>query len=110
MPVIRIDYEKSVNEDQIRALAEAMYPIAAEASGRALEEQSVYAQPNYMTVGAAPVEVYVEAGPLAIPGGDKEKMLAVVEKGIREFKEKQGFSTPITISIVEMNWKVKVGV
>ncbi|KND51230.1 MAG: hypothetical protein ABA06_02880 [Parcubacteria bacterium C7867-001] len=110
MPVVRIEYEKSVSEEEIRALAEHMCPVAAEASERPLEEQSVYARPNYISVGAALIELYVDSGPLAIPGGDKEKMLAVFEKGIKEFREKTGFSTPITVSIIEMNWKVKVGI
>jgi hypothetical protein len=110
MPVVRIDYEKSVDENEIHKLAEAMYHIAAEASERPLEEQSVYARPNYYTVGAAPIEVYVDAGPLAIPGGDKDKMATVVERGIKSFKEQNSFTTPITISIIEMNWKVRVGI
>lgn len=110
MPVVRIDYEKSVSEEEIRQLAEAMYSVAAEASGRPLEEQSVYARPNYISVGAALIELYVDSGPLAIPDGDKEKMAAVFKKGIEVFRQKTGFSTPITVSIIEMNWKVVVGI
>lgn len=109
MPVVRIDYEKTVNEEEIRALAEAMYHIAAEASERPLEEQSVYARPNYITVGATPIEIYVDSGPLAIPEGNKEKMLALVSERVTEFKKSKGYVTSTTVSIVEMNWKVRVG-
>lgn len=110
MPVVRIDFEKSVPEDEIRILADAMYSIAAKASERPLEEQSVYARPNYISVGAAPIEIYVDAGPLAIPDGDKEKMLAIVEEEVRDIKKQHNLTTPITVSIVEMNWKVKPGI
>mgnify|MGYP003420998196 FL=1 len=110
MPVVRIDYEKSVSEEEIKKLAEAMYEIAAEASGRPLHEQSVYARPNYFTIGAAPIEVYIDSGPLAIPDGDKEKMLAFITERIKEFKTKNSFVTPVTASVIEMNWKVQVGI
>lgn len=110
MPVVRIDYEKSVSEEEVRKLAEAMYEIAAEVSGRPLEEQSVYARPNYISIGATPIEIYVDAGPLAIPNGDKEVMLANTVAAVRKFRTEQGLTTPTTVSIVEMNWKVQVGV
>ena len=109
MPVVRIDYEQSVPEEEIRALAEAMYQIAADVSERPLEEQSVYARPNFITVGATPIEIYIDSGPLAIPGGDKEKMLAAAVEKVKAFREERGFTTPATVSVVEMNWKVQPG-
>lgn len=109
MPVVRIDYEKSVSEEEIRALAEAMYQIAADVSERPLEEQSVYARPNYITVGATPIEIYIDSGPLAIPNGDKEEMLRKSVEAVQKFRKEKGYTTPATISIVEMNWKVQPG-
>lgn len=110
MPVIRIEYEPDVNEDEIKLIAEAMPEIAVEASGRPLEEQSVYVRVNAYTINAAPIELYVEAGPLAIPEGDKEKMLDTVSNRLAELKAEKRIRTPITVSIVEMNWKVRVGI
>lgn len=110
MPVVRIDYEKNVNEEEIRQLASAMYQIAAEVSERPLEEQSVYARPNFISVGATPIEIYIDAGPLAIPNGDKEAMLKNAVARVRELRKEKGYSTPTTVSVVEMNWKVETGV
>lgn len=109
MPVVRIDYEQNVDETEVRALAEAMYQIAADVSARPLEEQSVYARPNHITVGATPIEIYIDSGPLAIPGGDKEKMLAKAVAAVKKFREGKGYTTPTTVSVVEMNWKVQPG-
>jgi hypothetical protein len=109
MPVVRIDYEKNVDENEIRELAGAMYKIAAEVSERPLEEQSVYARPNHITVGATPIEIYVDSGPLAIPGGDKEKMLEKCVELVQAFRKEKGYTTPTTVSIVEIDWKVQTG-
>ena len=56
------------------------------------------------------MEVYVNAGSGAIPNGDKQKMLDDITNEVKKFKTEKGIDIPINISIVEMAWKVGVGV
>ncbi len=56
------------------------------------------------------MEIYINAGLGAIPEGDKQKMLETIITEIKKFKAEKGIEIPINISIVEMAWKVGVGV
>lgn len=56
------------------------------------------------------MEIYVNAGSGAIPNGDKQKMLDMITEAIKKFKSEKGITIPVNVSIVEMAWKVGVGV
>lgn len=110
MPVVRIDYEKTVSEEEIKSLAEALRPIVADAGNLPVEDVCVFAQPNYLTIGAAPIEIYVQAGPGAIPDGDKEKMVKKIATEMRLVKEDKKLTTLLNISVVQMDWKFELEV
>jgi len=110
-PVVKIDYDsQKFDEEFIRALSEELHKIVAQASGLPLEDVSVFANSNQITINAAPMEIYVNAGSGAIPNGDKQTMLDTITKEVKKFKQEKGMSIPVNISIVEMAWKVGVGV
>lgn len=110
MPVVRIDYEKSVSAEEIQALAAGLQPAIAEASALPLEDICVYANQNGFSINAAPIEVYIHAGPGAIPDGNKEVMLARIVEEVKKLKQEKGLSTPINLSVVQMDWRFELGV
>lgn len=110
-PVVKIDYDSGkFSEDFIKALATELHTVVSEASGLPLDDVSVFASQNQITVNAAPMEIYVNAGSGAIPNHDKEKMLGIISEAVKAFKKAKDISIPVNISIVEMTWKVGVGV
>ncbi len=110
-PVVKIDYDSSkFSKDVIRSLSAELHQVVSNASQLPLEDVSVFANENQITVNAAPMEIYINAGSAAIPGQDKEKMLATISAAIKEFKNNKDIEIPVNISIVEMIWKVGVGV
>lgn len=111
MPVVKIDYSSEKFDTQVvQALASELCPVIAEASGLPLEDVSVFASANQITVNAAPMEIYVQVGSAFIPDGDKSKMLQTISDAVKKFKELKNINIPINISIVEMLWKVGVGI
>ncbi len=110
-PVVKIDYDSGkFSKDVIRALATELHQVVSNASQLPPEDVSVFAIENQITVNAAPMEIYINAGSGAIPGQDKEKMLTTISAAVKEFKKSKGIEIPVNISIVEMLWKVGVGV
>ena len=110
-PVVKIDYDsKKFTDDTIRVLCEELHQAVSRASNLPLTDVSIFANPYQITVNAAPMEVYVNAGSGAIPNGDKQKMLDDITNQEKKFKTEKGIDIPINISIVEMAWKVGVGV
>src|SRR3990167_7853867 len=108
-PVVKIDYDADkFSENFIRALANELHGVVSRASGLSLEDVSVFANVNQITVNAAPMEIYVNAGSGAIPNQDKEKMLGIISEAVKVFKKTKDISIPVNISIVEMTWKVGV--
>ena len=87
-----------------------MHQVVSRASNLPLTDVSVFANSNQITINAAPMEIYINAGLGAIPEGDKQKMLETIITEIKKFKAEKGIEIPINISIVEMAWKVGVGV
>ena len=109
-PVVKIDYDSDkFSKDVIRALATDLHQVVSNASQLPLEDVSVFANENQITVNAAPMEIYINAGSSAIPGQDKEKMLSTISAAVQVFKRDKGIDIPINISVVEMIWKVGVG-
>ena len=110
-PVVKIDYDsEKFSSEVIRALAEELHRVVSEASGLPLTDVSVFANTNQITINAAPMEIYINAGSGAIPGGDKQKMLDTITASVKKFKEEKGVEIPVNISVIEMSWKVGVGV
>ncbi len=111
MPVVKIDYDSGkFSKDFIEALANELIGVVAVASGLPEDEVSIFANENQITVNAAPMEIYVNAGSGAIPNQDKEAMLGKISDAVKNFKKEKGIDIPVNISIVEMTWKVGVGV
>ena len=110
-PVVKIDYESTkFSEEFVRALGEELHTVVSKASNLPLSDVSVFANSNQITVNAAPMEIYINAGSGAIPDGDKQKMLDAITAAVKKFKSEKSIDIPINISIVEMTWKVGVGV
>lgn len=110
-PVVKIDYDaEKFDTNTVRTLCEELHKVVASASGLPLEDVSVFANTNQITVNATPMEIYVNAGSAAIPKGDKQQMLDAITKEVKKFKEAHAIEHPISVSIVEMTWKVGVGI
>lgn len=110
-PVVKIDYDSAkFDKDFIRALADELHTVVAAASGLPLDDVSVFANENQITVNAAAMEIYINAGSGAIPNQDKEKMLKTISEAVKIFKKAKNITIPVNVSIVEMLWKVGVGV
>ena len=110
-PVVKIDYDSDkFSEETIRALSKELHEAVSQASNLPPEDVSVFASKNEITVNAAPMEIYVNAGSSAIPNGDKQKMLDNITAAVKKCKEEKGVTVPINISVVEMSWKVGVGI
>ena len=110
-PVVKIDCDsKQFSDDFIRLLCDELHQVVSRASNLPLTDVSVFANSNQITTNAAPMEIYINAGSGAIPDGDKQKMLDTVTVAVKKFKNEKDIDIPINISIVEMTWKVGVGV
>lgn len=110
-PVVKIDYDSGKFQlEFIKELACELHTIVSKASGLPLDDVSVFANENQITVNAAPVEIYINADSGAIPNQDKETMLKIISYAVKKFKESKNISVPVNISVVEMHWKVGVGI
>ena len=110
-PVVKIDYDSTkFPDDIIRSLGEELHQVVSRASNLPLTDASVFANSNQITVNAAPMEIYINAGSGAIPNSDKQKMLDTITTEVKKFKAEKGIEIPVNISIVEMTWKVGVGI
>src|SRR3989344_3460744 len=111
MPVVKIDYDsQKFSKDFVQLLATELHSVVSKASNLPPDDVSVFANENQITINAAPMEIYVNAGSGSIPNQDKETMLKIISETVRDFKREQNVTVPANISIVEMLWKVEVGI
>jgi len=111
MPVVKIDYDsQKFSKDFVQSLATELHSVVSKASNLPLDDVSVFASENQITVNAAPMEIYVNAGSGAIPNQDKETMLKTISEAVQRFKQEKNIDIPVNISIIEMSWKVGIGV
>lgn len=109
MPVIKIDYDdKQWNKETILKLACELQHIMAEASKLELDRVSIFASANHITINAAPMEIYIQAGAPSIPRGDMQKMLNIIAERLKDYKKANDIKIPINLSLVRMDWKYKL--
>lgn len=111
MPIIKIDYDKKAfSEEEIQTTASAIQRITADATGYGLDEVSVFARENNITINAAPIEIYIYA---TFENDDDDSLrakLSKVAEKVKEYKAQNNMSQSFNLSIVKMHWKFELGV
>jgi len=107
MPTIRIDYDDSkLGDEDIRALSEAVQKIVSDITG--IEDTFVYADSPRIKFKAAPIEIYVQLSVSLVP--DMEGLLGKIKTKLAEWKAESGFSSPINLTLMPMQWKFEIGI
>lgn len=107
MPVIRIDYDnEKVKSEDVVALSEATREIVMEVTK--LDDVFVYANSSEIKVKIHPIEIFVEVSAHKIP--EPDKTIAEIKSRLVEWKQKNGFSHPINLTLSPMQWKIEIGI
>jgi hypothetical protein len=101
MPVIRVEYDsKLVSEVKAQALCKAAQTAVIEATG--IPETFVYCNSSQITIGIAPVEIWVEISAHKVP--EPAKTAKDIRAKLAAWKQAEGFEQPINLTLIPMDW------
>ncbi len=107
MPLINLEYDDSViTEGEAAELSKAVRDIVSDATG--IDDVFVYANTAKIKVQIAPVEIFVRMSAKINDG--KVNLMEDIKTQLTAWKEESGFSHPINITIIPMNWQIAIGV
>lgn len=107
MPIIRIDWDnEKLKNDEILTLSSAIQKIVSETTG--IEDVFVYANSSQVKVKIAPIEIFVEMSAHKIKNEDD--LIGAFKSKLSEWKKNNDFHHPINLTLIPMNWKIKVGI
>jgi hypothetical protein len=107
MPIIRIDFDSTkLADSDIQKLAEASQEIVSKITG--IEDVFVYANNAKITYKIAPVEIFIEMSASKID--DADSLIQKIKKDLSNWKKTEGFSQPINLTLIPMNWKVEIDI
>lgn len=105
MPLIRIEYDDAKLQDKaVAEVSNAVQQIVSKATG--IKDVFVYANSSHIKVQVAPIEIFIEMSASKIT--DKDALFADIKSRIQTWKRETGFSTPINLTLIPMNWKFEV--
>lgn len=107
MPLIRIEYDDTkVSDREAQSLSEATQSIISKVTG--IQDVFVYANSAHIKVKIAPIEIFVEMSAHKI--NDVDGLIKEIKTALSHWKKESGFSHPINLTLVPMNWGVEVGI
>lgn len=107
MPVIRIDFDDNkVSDQEIRALSVAAQKIVSEITE--IQDVFVYANSSQIKIKIAPIEIFVQMSAHKIK--DIDILVAKLKSQLSQWKQEHGFSHPINLTFVPMEWKIEIGI
>jgi len=107
MPLINIEFDDAeVSDDDIQSLSEAAQKIVSEATK--IEDVFVYANSAKIKVKVAPVEIFVKMTAGKIDNVDE--LTSDIKLRLSKWKRDHGFSHPINLTLIPMQWKVEVDI
>jgi len=107
MPLINLEYDdSSVSEEEAQQLSNAVRDIVSEATG--IADVFVYANTAKIKVQIAPIEIFVRMS--AKINKEKEGLMEEVKAKLTEWKKDNGFSHPVNLTIIPMDWQIEIGI
>ena len=107
MPVVNIEYDsKKVKKLEIVALSKAVHKIVSEATK--IEDVPVYANNSQIKFKVSPIEIFVRISAHKV--NNLEDLTKKIESKLSEWKKKNSFPQPINLSVILMQWKIKIGI
>ncbi|KKQ87321.1 MAG: hypothetical protein UT09_C0017G0008 [Parcubacteria group bacterium GW2011_GWF2_38_8] len=105
--MINVKYDDSkVKEEEIILLSNALKNIVSNATS--IKEVFVYADSPRIKINVAPIEVFVEISTSKVQ--NKEKLFQEIRNQLLDWKKKNSFAYPVTITLTPVNWKFEVGI
>lgn len=105
--MITIEYDDSkLTDEEIRTLSHAIQQIVSTVTG--IEDVFVYANSARIKVRVAPVEIFVRISAHKVP--DRAGMLRDIKTGLSQWKAAGGFSHPINLTLMPMDWQFEIGI
>ncbi len=107
MPLINIKYDDAkVSDTEIKILSESIQKIVSGVTG--IEDVFVYGDSAKIKVNIAPIEIFIEMSAEKII--DQDKLLSQIVTKITEWKAENKFPHQINLTLIPMNWKIKIGI
>jgi len=106
MPVIHVEYNDTVPEDDMKKLAAAVQKIVSEVTS--IEDVSVYANNSQIKVATSPIEIFIEQSAHKIE--DIDALMTNLKSEMVEWKSKTRFPHKINMTIIPMKWKVEIDI
>jgi len=107
MPMIKIEFDDTkVSDEEIRQLSETVQKVVSQVTS--IEDVFVYANSAKIKVQIAPIEIFVEMSANKIENLDD--LTIKIKEGLSEWKKESGFSQPINLTVMPMNWKVEINI
>ena len=107
MPLINLEYNDSVvSDEEAKELSNAVRDIVSEVTG--IADVFVYANTAKVKVQVAPVEIFVRMS--ASITQEKSGLMKDIKNNLTHWKEKSGFSHPINLTLIPMDWQIEIGI
>jgi len=107
MPLINLEYDDSlISDDDAEKLSNAVRDIVSEVTD--ITDVFVYANTAKIKVQVAPVEIFVRMS--AKINEDKLNLMEDIKIRLSAWKQESGFSHPINLTIIPMNWQIEIGI
>jgi len=107
MPMIKIEFDDSkVSDDEIRQLSEGVQKVVSQSTG--IEDVFVYANSARIKVQIAPIEIFVEMSAGKVE--NLNDLTTTIKDGLSAWEKDSGFTQPINLTVIPMNWKVEINI
>lgn len=107
MPIIRVDRddEKLHKEDMI-VLCNAIQKIVKEVTK--IDDVFVYANSSQVKLYIAPIEIFIEMSKTKIE--NKSVLLDEITSKLSLWKSEHSFSHIINVTLIPMDWEIRIGI
>ena len=107
MPMIKIQYDKkTVDQSNAETLSNAIQKIVADTTK--IEDVFVYTNSAEINVKVAPIEIFIEMSAHKIE--DEGKLIREIKSKLSTWKQQKGFTHPINLTLIPMNWSIEIGI
>ncbi len=107
MPMINIKYDSSkVKDEEIILLSKAVQKIVQDVTK--IPEVFVYADSPKIRIDVSPIEIFVEMSVSIVT--DREQIFQAIKTQLSDWKKSNNFNTPITITLIPMDWVFDVDI
>jgi hypothetical protein len=104
--MITIKYEaQKVTDDEAATLAQDIQSLVAEEIGE--KDVFVYAEKAAIVSGADPIEVFVQVNSRKIT--NSAGLTDAIATRLVDWKKRSGFSWPLNLNVIPVEWHSKVG-